>query len=210
MIRKISIPLLLLLVSMLFASCNLVQGGEPSASTDIPAASQANDLQALALETPSETETADEPALGLTYEPLDYCFAYPQGFTQLINENQVEVVGPQSGSNPAPGMVWINAVDPQGRSALDVADEEVRAFGAAPERSVVMLGGEEGLVLDGMPGQDAVRKIYIVHNGLLYTLNFTPFQSAYEEANAQMETLFEFVTSSWTWISSGSPCPAAD
>jgi hypothetical protein len=207
MIRKISVPLL---VIVLFASCNLAQKNEIPASAGTPAATQESNLQSSVMETPSETGTADEPALGLTYEPLDYCFAYPQGFTQQINENQVEVFGSQSNSNPHPGLVWIDATDPQGRSALDIAEEEVRELGGAPERSVVMLGGEEALVLDGMPGQDAIRKVYIVHNGLLYTLNFTPFQSDNEEANAQMETLFEFVTSSWIWISSGSPCPADD
>lgn len=207
MIRKISIPLIFI---VLFASCNLAQKNETFSSTITPEATLERDSQSSIEVLPTETQIADEPALGLTYEPLDYCFAYPQGFSQQIYDHEVEVVGPQSRSNPEPGLAWIDAIDPQGRSALDMADEEVAAFGGTPPRSIVMLGGEEALVLDGMPGQDLVRKVYIVHNGLLYTLNFMPFQSANQEANAQMQTLFEFVTSSWTWISSGNPCPAAD
>ncbi len=197
MIRKILIPLL---VIVLLASCNLAQKNDLAISTT-PARSQV---------APTETETAVVPVQGIAYESLDYCFEYPQDFTQLINGDQVEVVGPQSASNHDPGLVWIDAVDAQGRSALDIATEEVNAFGGSPERSIVMLGGEEALVLDGMPGQDAIRKAYIVHNGLLYTLNFSPFQSGNDTADAQMETLFEFVTSSWVWISSGGPCPGAD
>jgi hypothetical protein len=72
------------------------------------------------------------------------------------------------------------------------------------------MGGEEALVLDGMPGQDLIRKIYIVHNGLLYTLNFSPYQSDNEIANTQMETLFASVTSSWVWTSSGKSCSPTD
>ena len=107
-------------------------------------------------------------------------------------------------------MVWIDATDAQGRSAQDVADEEVNAFGGSPPRSTVVLGGEEALVLDGMPGQDPIRKVYIVHDGLLYTLSFSPYRSENATANAQMEMLFASVTSSWVWMSSATPCPATE
>lgn len=107
------------------------------------------------------------------------------------------------------GMVWIDVTDAPGRTALEIADEEVNAVvGISPLRSTVRIGGEGALVLDGMPGQDPIRKVYIVHNGLLYTFSFSPFQSDNDTANAQMETLFASVASSWVWISSGSPCPA--
>jgi hypothetical protein len=57
-----------------------------------------------------------------------------------------------------------------------------------------------------MPGQDAVRKVYIVHGGRLSTLTFSPHRSEDIAANAQMETLYAAVTSSWAWMSSGAPC----
>lgn len=136
---------------------------------------------------------------------------YPEGFTQQTNDGQVEVVGPYSGSGPQPGLGWVDATDAQGRTAQDVADEEVKAVGGLdPPRSTVMLGGEEALVLDGMPGQDAVRKAYIVHEGKLYTLTFSPYRSENTTANAQMETVYASVTSSWVWMSSGKPCPAGN
>jgi len=144
-------------------------------------------------------------------EPFDYCFVHPEGFTQQIYNDQVEVIGPHSGYGSFPiGMVWIDAADAQGRTANEVADEEVNAFGGSPERWTVMLDGEEALVLDGMPGQDLIRKVYIVHNGTLYMLNFSPYQSDDETANTQMEELFASVTSSWVWMSSGKSCLPAD
>jgi hypothetical protein len=147
----------------------------------------------------------------VTNVSLDYCFAYPEGFAQLPYGETVEVVGPHSGSGPAPGLMWMDVIDAQGRTAEDVANEEVNAVGGLnPPRSTVALGGEDALVLDGMPGQDAVRKVYIVHDGRLYTLTFSPYRSDNITASAQMEGLYASVTSSWEWVSSGTPCVAGN
>ncbi len=159
---------------------------------------------------PSKTATATMPTNMVINEPLGYCFIYPQGFRHQIYKGKVEVVGSDSGSGSRLGLVWIDATDAQGRTAQEIADEDVKLFGGSPQRLTVMLDGEDALVLDGMPGQDFIRKTYIVHNGTLYTLNFSPTQSDDETANAQMETLFASVTSSWEWMSPGKPCTASD
>jgi hypothetical protein len=149
------------------------------------------------------------PAIAVENAQMDFCFTYPEGYTHQGSDEHLVVTGPQSSSNPHPGLVWVDVAETQGRTAQEVANEEVNAVGGLnPPRSTVMLGGEDGLVLDGMPGQDAVRKVYIVHGGMLYTLTFSPYRSDNVTANAQMETLYSSVTSSWAWISSGMPCPA--
>jgi len=105
-------------------------------------------------------------------------------------------------------MMWIDVSDAQGRTAEDVADEELDYLaGSNPPRYTVMLGGEEALVLDGMPGQNLVRRVYIVHAGKLIIPTFSPYDSDNAFANDQMEALYAAVTSSWVWISSGAPCP---
>jgi hypothetical protein len=200
--------LTLVIMSTLVTGCRVRSRG--TEDVGIIAATQEIDTQSTNSIPPSDNATVTEPAQVVTNESLGYCFAYPQGFTQQTNDSQVEIVGPHSGSGPQPGLVWIDATEAQGRSAQDIANEEVNAFGGSPPRSTVMMGGEEALVLDGMPGQDAIRKVYIVHNGLLYTLNFSPYQSENTTANAQMEALFASITSSWVWMSSGRPCPATD
>jgi len=195
MIRKTLFTLLVLIGVVFFASCNPAQI-TPTPRTNMP------DL-------PSVIATVTPPPPVVTNEQLGYCFSYPQGFTQQTYKSQVEVVGPHSGSSSQPGYAWIDAKDAQGRTAQEIADEEAKVYGGSPLRSTVMLDGEEALVLDGMPGQDLIRKVYIVHNGLLYMLSFSPYQSDNETASAQMEIIFESVTSSWVWMSSGKPCPAA-
>ena len=206
--RARSVVLALVMLSALVTGCGVRSGGADGGG--ITAATQEIESQASSTTPPSDNTTVTGPAQTVTNEPLDYCFAYPHGFTQLTNDSQVEVIGPHSGSGPEPGLVWIDATDAQGRSAQDVAEEEVNAFGGSPPRSTVVLGGEEALVLDGMPGQDAIRKVYIVRDGLLYTLSFSPYGSDNATANAQMEMLFASVTSSWVWMSSATPCPATE
>jgi hypothetical protein len=104
-------------------------------------------------------------------------------------------------------MMWIDVSDAQGRTAEDVAEEELSyVAGLNPPRSTVMLGGEEAVVLDGMPGQDPVRRVYIVHDGKLIIPTFSPYRSDNAFANDQMEALYAAITSSWVWISSGAPC----
>lgn len=190
MIRKIFIVLFFLTGILLGTSCNAVQ---------------------ITSSTPTSDNTAVTASIQVAENaPYDYCFAYPKDFTLQPYGSQVEVMGPISGQGSlSPGMVWIDVTEAQDRTAQEIANEEVNAFGGTPPHSTVMLGSEEALVLDGMPGQDPIRKVYIVHNGLLYTLNFTN-DSGNETAKAQMETLFETVISSWVWLSSGAPCPATE
>jgi hypothetical protein len=69
-----------------------------------------------------------------------------------------------------------------------------------------MLGDEQAVVLDGMPGQDLQRRVYVVHEQTLYVLAFMPTRSENIVANDQMEALYNAVTSSWTW----SPCSARE
>jgi hypothetical protein len=141
--------------------------------------------------TPTQMLSAPETAGFVAENPTaDYCFGYPEGFTHQGDGVYLAVMGQQSDQNPHPGLVWIEVADAQGRTAQDIADEEVDAVGGLnPPRSTVTLGDEEALVLDGMPGQDAVRKVYIVHGAMLYTLTFSPYRSGNEIADAQMETL---------------------
>jgi hypothetical protein len=104
-------------------------------------------------------------------------------------------------------MMWIDVSEAQGRTAEEVSEEELsNVSGLNPPRSIVMLGGEQAVVLDGMPGQDLVRRVYIVHAGKLIIPTFSPYGSDNAFAADQMEALYAAVTSSWVWISSGAPC----
>jgi hypothetical protein len=65
-----------------------------------------------------------------------------------------------------------------------------------------MLDGEQAVVLDGMPGQDLQRRVYVVHQQTLYVLAFMPTLSENTAAGDQVEALYTAITNSWEW----SPC----
>lgn len=195
----------LLLLSALASGCLASPAASPDAgdspTVEVIPAQPTTDLP------PTETVEPTQALQLLVRQDLDYCFAFPAGSALLVNGTQVEIIWPYDGSGPQPGMVWIYLEDPQGRSAGEIAQAEVDAFGGTPPQSTVTLGGEEALVLDGMPGQDPIRKVYIVHNGALFTLNFSPSQAEDPATMDQVNALFDAITSSWVWISSGAACP---
>ncbi len=198
----------LVVLSMLTSGCTL--------GSTLAGGSGATATQAVESE-PTTTAPAPQPGTltpggtGLetvSLGALDFCFSYPKGYTLLPYGESVEVVGPQSGTVPEPGMMWIDVSNAQGRTAEGAADEELSYIaGLNPSRYTVMLDGEEALVLDGMPGQNLVRRVYIVHAGRLIIPTFSPYGSDNAFANDQMEALYAAVTSSWGWISSGATCP---
>jgi len=202
------LSLSLVVLSMVTSGCTLgstLAGGSDAIAT-----------QAVESE-PTSTAPAPQPATltpggtgveTVSLEALDFCFSYPKGYTLLPYGESVEIVGPQSDSVPEPGMMWIDVSNAQGRTAEGVADEELsQAAGLYPPRYTVMLGGDEAVVLDGMPGQNLVRRVYVVHAGTLIIPTFSPYGSDNAFASDQMEALYAAATSSWVWISSGAPCP---
>jgi hypothetical protein len=143
-----------------------------------------------------ELVSSDSDRLGL-------CFSYPQGYTQLPYNDAVEIVAPDLPGTDTKGLFWIEISDAYGRTAEKIADEDLTfAAGVDVGRSTVTLGGEQAVVLDGMPGQDPQRRVYVVHQQTLYVLAFMPTRSENKATNDQMEALYNTVTSSWAW----SPC----
>lgn len=156
--------------------------------------------------TPAQTSVNDTEEL-FSSDRLGLCFYYPQGYTPIPYNDAVEIVAPNVGPGDEAGLFWLEISDPQNRSAEEVAEQELNyVAGLSPGRWTVTLGGEQALVLDGMPGQNLVRRVYIVHQQTLYILTFSPTRSENRVASDQMEALYAAVTSSWAW----SPCSARE
>lgn len=147
-----------------------------------------------------ELSSSDSDRLGL-------CFSYPQGYTQLPYNDAVEIVAPGLPGTDTRALFWIEMSDSYDRTAEVIADQDV-TFTAGVEvgRWTVTLGGEPAVVLDGMPGQDPQRRVYVVHEQTLYVLAFMPTLSENKAVSDQMEALYNAVTSSWTW----SPCSGSE
>jgi hypothetical protein len=148
----------------------------------------------------AELSSSDSDRLGL-------CFSYPQGYTQLPYNDTVEIAAPDLPGSDVKGLFWLEISDAYDRTAEKIADQEMTyASGVDVGRWTVTLDGEQAVVLDGMPGQDLQRRVYVVRGQTLNVLAFMPTRSENQAANDQMEALYAAVTSSWAW----SPCSARE
>ncbi len=180
-----------------------------SAPTSTPAVAEVSTSTPQALEnTPAQVSMSDTAELSSSYsDRLGLCFSYPQGYTELPSNDAVEIVAPDLPGTDTKGLFWIEISDAYGRTAQKIADEDLTfAAGADVGRWDLTLDGEQAAVLDGMPGQDPQRRVYVVHQQTLYVLAFMPTRSENKAVGDQMETLFTAVTNSWAWA----PCSAKE
>jgi hypothetical protein len=156
--------------------------------------------------TPVQTIVNDTAQWFLS-DQLGFCFSYPQGYTQLPYNDTVEIVAPDFPGSDLKGLFWLEISDSYDRTAEVIADQDMTsADSPSVGRSFVTLDVEQAVVLDGMPGQDLQRRVYVVHDQTLYVLAFMPTRSENKAAGDQMETLYAAVMNSWAW----SPCSATE
>ena len=181
--------------------------GQPVGETSLSGFVYTNDTAATSRDVVLEViSTLSLPAALFSGDRLGLCFSYPQGYTQIPDSDTVEIAAPDLPGTDTKGLFWIEISDAYNRTAERIADQDmtyaVGQQGVPLEnlgRWTVTLDGEQAVVLDGMPGQDLQRRVYVVHQQTLYVLAFMPTRSENEAANDQMEALYTAVTNSWAW-----------
>lgn len=113
----------------------------------------------------------------LTNPEEGYCVLYPAEYSTTVPH--FIVINPISSPGDMPGDAWLNiaTIPATGRTAAQFADESIAAVGEGFNitRFDAQVDGEPATVVDGLPGQDSVRYVFIVHNDRLYTLSFMPW-----------------------------------
>ncbi len=138
----------------------------------------------------------------LTDEAHNFCVLVPKGFT-ISQPGDTEVaafVGPMAPGGPAVG--WIMISDAQGKSAAENAAPAIadaQNLGISVTQQAITVGGEPAVMVDGLPGQDMTRKVFVVHGGVLYELGFTPSDSKLDTYPA-LQSLYEAVVGSFTFL----------
>lgn len=141
------------------------------------------------------TAAADTRLLTNTQD--GYCLLYPvQDSAELPG---FIVINPFTGPGDIPGDAWVNiqVQDSANRTAAQAADEAIAAAGQGFDinRSEIQVDGSQAIVVDGLPGLDLNRVVYIVRNNRLYTLNFMPWQPGGMQGTS-LEHLYETILQS--------------
>lgn len=205
-------PIILILI-VLASGCTTGQPNSPDivqGETSQNAVEDASTPDLEALEDAEAQNSGDDEAQVFSSDQLGLCFSYPQGYAQNPFSETVAIYGPdyQGAGDPRVGF-WLEISDSYDRTAERIADEDMDL--AVNQQGVpranlgwsgVTLGGEQAVVLDGMPGQDLQRRVYVVRDESLYVLAFMPTRSDDQATSDQMEALYAAVMESWSW----SPC----
>jgi hypothetical protein len=193
MIKKQLLILIAMAVVLALVACaspTAIGTTQPSFS-DQAATVDAATVQALPSKTPEPAAkpTCPEPMEGtqlLMNEEHGYCLLHPTEYNVLFPPmetclatvvNSMECQFVTFAMTDTSTSAWINVDQASGRTAGEVADAEIAALGSDfnIERTDLTIDGEQAVLMDGLPGQDIVRRLVVVHNDLLYTLTFMPW-----------------------------------
>jgi len=145
-------------------------------------------------------ETADTKLFTNTKD--GYCLLYPPEDTTI--PPALIVINPTGMPGDMPGDAWaqIRVEDALGRTATQVADQQIAEAGDGFNitRSEVLIDGKQAVVVDGLPGQDGWRGVFIVDNDHLYTLSFMPW-APNTDGFSQLEKLYSSVIDSLHFLS---------
>lgn len=155
---------------------------------------------------PECPEAAEDTTL-YTNEAIGYCLLLPAGFAaEETNPEGSEVaVYVDSIQDVTHAKMFISVTEDNGRTLEDVSAEkaaEIEAvMGEPPMWSFgYMLDGVPANQFGQVPGQDLSRQVLLVHNGRFYTLTFIPDDTAAGDAYAEMQTLYDLVMDSFSFL----------
>lgn len=163
-------------------------------------------------------EAADDSQV-LTNEADGYCLVYPAdycqwelsgGDTTIVGGKAVEEDPSRCQNEPLllhGEVAWVSLnVEPaNGQSVEQVVEAYETELGVTLtdfgiERLDSTLDGEAAVMLDGAPGQDLMRVLYVVHEETLYQLTFVPAGEDSGEQYTEMLALYSQVTESFRFL----------
>jgi hypothetical protein len=167
-------------------------------------------VEELAAEQPAGKLAADslpcpQDAEGMQFyadEAHGFCLLVPDGFEiNQSSDNQLSLVGAMTESG-VPPLGYIIISDAEGKTAAEIAAPEIEqaqgmGMNVAPQD--ITVGGEPAVMVDGLPGQDVTRKVFVVHGGMAYQLAFTPADPNMDGYDSLM-ALYDAVIGSFNFL----------
>jgi len=139
-----------------------------------------------------------------------YCLQYPAEYDVFFpNESEI-MLAKRSVLNLSEPSVQIKVQSAGGMTADQAADSFLAVYTFLTSelvRESLTIDGEEAIMLDGLPGQEINRQVFVLHNDTLYQLTFMPMDESQPEVNAQTEALYYTVTQSFNFHPETNACP---
>jgi hypothetical protein len=129
-----------------------------------------------------------------------YCLIYPEGYlAERTTPNTMNFVLGSIMNHTDPRLT-IEIAEADGRTLAEAGDAVVAEYpGFDIARSSTTIDEVEALVLDNIPGQDLNRRVLMIHDGMQYTLFFTPLGDT-DETRAMMDAFYTGILSSFRFL----------
>lgn len=127
------------------------------------------------------------------YLPKDYQVSSP-------NPDYVSVVAPQPNGGGHPGGVYMFVEAANGRSVEQVVEAVKAELGSGFNISVGTVMGiddTQAIVVNGLPGQEPNRQLFMVHDDQLYHIIFMPDDPQGGDAYRQMEDVYAIIVNTF-------------
>ena len=177
--------LLFLTLILLLAAC--APQPTPAITPVPPATEMPTETPTVLPPTTTPTETVTPRADGCPSEAAElkllvnaeegYCLLYPAD--DVFVPLRFIVINTDRKTADTPGAAWVDImVEPaNGLTAAQVADAKIAEWGEGFNitRAETLVDGVPAIVVDGLPGVDSSREVFIVSNDRLYRLIFMPW-----------------------------------
>ncbi len=140
----------------------------------------------------------------------DFCLVYParMSLSLITATNELVLSEPPRASGPeavAVNLVVRAGEAANGRTADQLADAYLSQFPAAQTASVtrapITIGGQPGVIVDGVPGPRQTRRAFVVHADRVYEFALSPYDDlAFAEDQAGAEAAWQTVTTSLVFV----------
>ena len=130
----------------------------------------------------------------LTNAEDGYCVLYPAEYSTDFPQQIVINPATDGGEKIGDAWLYIFTADASGLTASQIVDDHIAALprGLNITRFEMEVDGEQAVVVDGLPGRDSGRNVFIVHNDRSYNLIFMPWYPNPADATP-LENLFTMV-----------------
>lgn len=228
MLPKRSLFLFVLILVLVLTACNATGETEPTAAAAEPTAgarpTPTTELLPTATVAAATLPIADCPeAVEGTYQLLDaahgLCFLYPDNYDVFESGETGFSLYVKSLLNTEAPLASLTIEPTNGRNLEDVLGQYLPDVDFDLVRlQTVDLGGETGIVLDNLPGQDTNRRVIAIRNNTVYDLMIARIGEDYGVVGELAEALYTLITGSFTFIEvqpdaalvAGPECPEAE